>query len=86
MHYTSWGDPLNRNLLVCVHGLTRNGRDFDAIGEALQQAYRVVCPDLPGRGRSSWLTHKADYPYPHFIYRTWWPSSLGPGIPYGVCC
>lgn len=64
MHYTEWGDPLNRNVLVCVHGLTRNGRDFDAIGETLQQAYRVVCPDLPGRGRSSWLIHKADYGYP----------------------
>ncbi|MGH8613205.1 MAG: alpha/beta fold hydrolase [Gammaproteobacteria bacterium] len=67
LHYTEWGDPLNRNVLVCVHGLTRNGRDFDAIGDALQQAYRVVCPDLPGRGRSSWLTHKADYGYPLYL-------------------
>jgi pimeloyl-ACP methyl ester carboxylesterase len=49
---------------VCVHGLTRNGRDFDHVARALADAYRVVCPDMPGRGRSDWLRDPADYNYP----------------------
>lgn len=63
LHYTEWGDPENDRVVVCVHGLTRNGRDFDALGMALQNDYRVVCPDMPGRGRSDWLTVKTDYNY-----------------------
>ncbi|MGZ5105871.1 MAG: alpha/beta fold hydrolase [Usitatibacter sp.] len=63
MRYTEWGDAQNPRLLVCVHGLTRNGRDFDYVAEALSDAYRVVCPDVVGRGRSDWLRDPADYTY-----------------------
>lgn len=59
--YTEWGDPKNPEVVVCVHGLSRNGRDFDHLAAALSGRYRVVCPDLPGRGRSDWLDNKADY-------------------------
>ena len=59
--YTEWGDPANRKLLVCVHGLSRCGRDFDALARALAGDYRVVCPDIPGRGRSGWLKDPMDY-------------------------
>ncbi len=59
--YTEWGDPDNRHVLLCVHGLTRNGRDFDDFASALATEYRVACPDLPGRGRSHWLVVPADY-------------------------
>lgn len=38
--------------VVCVHGLTRTGRDFDALAERLSAKWRVVCPDMIGRGRS----------------------------------
>jgi pimeloyl-ACP methyl ester carboxylesterase len=62
--YRDWGDPDNERVLVCVHGLTRNGRDFDTLAEALSDAYRVVCPDVAGRGRSEWLSVKEDYGYP----------------------
>ena len=48
-------------MLLCVHGLTRNGCDFDTIAEALSAHYRVVCPDMPGRGRSDYLAVPADY-------------------------
>jgi pimeloyl-ACP methyl ester carboxylesterase len=53
--YFEWGDPDNGQVLVCVHGLTRRGRDFDFLARALEDRYRVICVDLPGRGRSDWL-------------------------------
>ncbi|HAF55479.1 MAG TPA: alpha/beta hydrolase [Thauera sp.] len=67
MAYTEWGDPENPRVLVCVHGLTRNGRDFDDLARALSDEYRVVCPDVVGRGRSDWLAVKADYGFPVYV-------------------
>ena len=66
MRYTEWGDPHNTRVLVCVHGLTRTGRDFDYLAERLSDAYRVVCPDVAGRGRSDWLRDPADYTYAQY--------------------
>jgi pimeloyl-ACP methyl ester carboxylesterase len=59
--YFEWGDPCNDRVLVCVHGLTRRGRDFDALARALEERFRVICVDLPGRGASDWLPLAADY-------------------------
>ena len=67
MAYTEWGDPANRKVLICAHGLTRNGRDFDFLAQALADDYRVVCPDVVGRGRSDWLGVKADYGFPLYV-------------------
>lgn len=64
MHYTEWGEADNPRVLVCVHGLTRNGRDFDEFAQAMAKDYRVLCPDVVGRGKSDWLTHEEDYGYP----------------------
>jgi len=61
MRYVEWGDAANPRVLVCVHGLTRNARDFDYLAESLCDAYRVVCPDVVGRGRSDWLRDPKDY-------------------------
>jgi pimeloyl-ACP methyl ester carboxylesterase len=61
MRYVEWGDASNPRVLVCVHGLTRNARDFDHLAESLCDAYRVVCPDIVGRGRSDWLRDAKDY-------------------------
>ena len=61
MAYTEWGDPGNRKLLVCVHGLSRCGRDFDSLARAMASDYRVVCPDVPGRGLSGWLRNPMEY-------------------------
>ncbi|GAB2879046.1 alpha/beta hydrolase [Uliginosibacterium flavum] len=61
MAYTEWGDPANPRVLLCVHGLTRNGRDFDELARALSRDYRVICPDVAGRGQSDWLANKNDY-------------------------
>ncbi|MBM3542083.1 MAG: alpha/beta hydrolase [Alphaproteobacteria bacterium] len=66
MAYTEWGDPANPRVLLCVHGLTRNGRDFDALARALSARYRVVCPDLVGRGESDRLADPAQYAYPQY--------------------
>ena len=60
MAHTEWGDPDNPPV-VCVHGLTRTGRDFDVLAEALSDRFRVICPDLPGRGASDWLPDGALY-------------------------
>ena len=65
--YYEWGDAENPRVVICVHGLTRNGRDFDALARALASQFRVVCPDVPGRGLSQWLTHKQDYGYPVYL-------------------
>jgi pimeloyl-ACP methyl ester carboxylesterase len=67
MHYTDWGDPANPRVVVCVHGLTRNCRDFDALAHALEGDFRVICPDVAGRGRSDWLDNKRDYGYPQYM-------------------
>lgn len=64
MRWVEWGDRDNPRVLVCVHGLTRCGRDFDHLAESLSGEYRVVCPDIVGRGRSDWLADKGDYGYP----------------------
>ncbi len=65
--YFEWGDAGNDNVLLCVHGLTRRGRDFDFLAQALQQRYRVLCPDMPGRGGSDWLADKNDYDYVTYV-------------------
>lgn len=59
--YLEWGRPDQARVLVCAHGLTRSGRDFDALASALADRYRVVCPDLPGRGDSDWLPNPLEY-------------------------
>lgn len=65
--YVEWGDPGNPDVVVCVHGLTRNGRDFDVLARALAPRYRVVCPDVVGRGLSDWLPDGAEYSYPRYL-------------------
>ncbi len=64
--FADWG-PLSGPPVLCVHGLTRNGRDFDHLAAALaRKGHRVVCPDLPGRGRSEWLKESSDYVLPQY--------------------
>ena len=67
MAYTEWGAPDNPRVLVCVHGLTRNARDFDDLARALSAHYRVVCPDVVGRGRSGRLRDPAHYGVPQYV-------------------
>ena len=67
MAYWEWGDSSNPRVLVCVHGLTRQGRDFDTLAQALCAEYRVVCPDVVGRGRSEWLADPMTYAVPQYV-------------------
>lgn len=64
--YVEWGAESNSRALICVHGLTRNGRDFDWLARAVREHYRVACPDVVGRGRSDWLADKRGYGYPQY--------------------
>lgn len=67
MAYWEWGDAANVRVLVCVHGLTRQGRDFDTLAQDLAREYRVVCPDVVGRGRSDWLQDPSGYAIPAYV-------------------
>lgn len=65
MAYWEWGASDAKHVVLCVHGLSRQGRDFDVLARALVErsggAVRVVCPDVVGRGQSDWLPDPADY-------------------------
>lgn len=65
--YLEWGARDNPRVLICVHGLTRSARDFEVLARALADRYRVVCPDLPGRGDSDWLRAPMEYQLPVYI-------------------
>ena len=67
MAYWEWGDPANGQVLVCVHGLSRQGRDFDTLAGLLCTQYRVVCPDVVGRGQSDWLADPMGYSLPAYV-------------------
>ena len=65
--YQEWGAADNPNVVVCVHGLARNSRDFDELAEALSADYRVICPDVAGRGQSDWLPAASPYAMPQYL-------------------
>jgi pimeloyl-ACP methyl ester carboxylesterase len=67
MAYLEWGSRDNPRVLVCVHGLTRCARDFDFLSRDLSARYRVVCPDVAGRGDSDWLTNPNEYQVPTYV-------------------
>jgi pimeloyl-ACP methyl ester carboxylesterase len=68
MAYWEWDGPAaDAPVLVCVHGLSRQGRDFDALARAMSSRYRVVCPDVVGRGRSDWLRQPGGYQIPSYV-------------------
>ena len=71
MAYWSWGDAASLHVVVCVHGLSRQGRDFDVLARALceraEGRLRVVCPDVVGRGRSDWLKDPMGYQIPAYV-------------------
>lgn len=65
--YTEWGDARNPHVVLCVHGLSRNSRDFDRLAAALEADYRVICMDVVGRGDSDWLTDKSGYSFSTYL-------------------
>lgn len=66
MAYLEWGDTDNPRVVVCVHGLTRCARDFDFLAAELSRDYRVICPDVVGRGDSDWLKNPMEYAIPSY--------------------
>lgn len=67
MAYKEWGDEDNPNVLICVHGVTRVSDDFDNLARAMADRYRVVCPDVVGRGRSGSLRNPQLYRLPQYV-------------------
>lgn len=70
MAYWQWGNARSAHVVLCVHGLTRQGRDFDALAQFLVERaggnLRVVCPDVVGRGQSDWLKDPNGYQLPQY--------------------
>ena len=67
MAYWEWnatGDAAHPRVVVCAHGLSRQGRDFDTLARAMSLHARVVCPDVVGRGQSDWLADPMGYQIP----------------------
>ena len=67
MAYHAWGDPSNPKVLLCVHGLTRRGSDFNTLAQAMSKDYYVVCPDVVGRGDSDRLQNPMMYAVPQYV-------------------
>ncbi|NYG34951.1 alpha/beta hydrolase [Sphaerotilus montanus] len=67
MAYWEWGAQDNPRVVVCAHGLSRQGRDFDTLAQALSADFRVICPDVVGRGRSDWLPDPMLYAVPTYV-------------------
>lgn len=74
MAYWCWGNPAAKHLVVCVHGLTRQGRDFDVLSQAIVdkastrgESVRVICVDIVGRGQSDWLDDPMSYAIPSYV-------------------
>lgn len=70
MAYWEWnatGNPAHPHVVVCAHGLSRQGRDFDTLARALSPYARVICPDVVGRGQSDWLTDPLGYQIPLYV-------------------
>lgn len=67
MSYKEWGDERNPRILICAHGVTRVGDDFDVMAQALSNDYRVICPDVVGRGRSGRLLDPQMYRIPQYV-------------------
>jgi pimeloyl-ACP methyl ester carboxylesterase len=65
--YTDWGDGRNPHIVLCVHGLSRNSRDFDLLAAALEADHRVICMDVVGRGDSDWLADKSGYSFSTYL-------------------
>jgi pimeloyl-ACP methyl ester carboxylesterase len=97
MAYKEWGDPKNPAVLLCVHGVTRVSDDFDALAAVMSDRYRVICPDVVGRGRSSWLANPLGYQLPQYVsdmvtliarldvaHIDWFGTSMGGLIGMGV--
>lgn len=73
MAYWQWGDAASGHVVLCVHGLTRQGRDFDTLArelceraQAAGSTLRIICPDVAGRGQSDWLKDPAGYQIPFY--------------------
>jgi pimeloyl-ACP methyl ester carboxylesterase len=70
LHATDWGRLRSKRVVVCAHGYSGNGRDFDWLARALASEARVICPDMAGRGESAWLPSAYAYNFPQLLSDT----------------
>lgn len=69
--FVDWGTRRRGRVVVCAHGLTRQGRDFDALARALSTDFQAIAIDVAGRGRSGWLADKAGYTFETYLRHVW---------------
>ncbi len=65
--YREWGDSDNHKKLFCVHGLTRNSKDFDFLAASMSNQYNVICIDIPGRGVSGYFAQLDNYNFQNYM-------------------
>lgn len=61
LHYRDYAGPADRPVVVCLPGLTRNARDFEGLAGRIAGQWRVICPDMRGRGDSQYAKNSATY-------------------------
>jgi Alpha/beta hydrolase family len=67
LHYCDWGRADNPRVVMCVHGAQGNARDFDVLARDLSANFRVICPDLSGRGECDWLGTATGHTFPQLL-------------------
>src|SRR3546814_13341083 len=65
--FMDFGERSRARVVVCVHGLNRNGRDFDRLAVEMAKDFRVLEVAVAGRGRSGWLADKKRYGIPAYL-------------------
>ena len=68
LSFRDWGDSANERKLICLHGNTRNSRDFNYLASVMSEHYNVICPDMPGRGLSGYFENIANYSLPSYLH------------------
>jgi len=65
--FVDWGVRKRGRVVVCAHGITRQGRDFDALARSLSADFQTIQIDVAGRGRSGWLPDKTAYTFETYL-------------------
>ena len=67
LHFRDYAGSTARPPILCFHGLTRNARDFEALAGRLAGEWRVLCPDMRGRGDSDYARDPMTYTPAHYV-------------------
>ncbi len=87
LHYRDYPGRADRPAVLCLPGLTRNARDFEGVAARLAGEWRVICPDMRGRGDSAYAKDSASYnplQYIDDLDALFAAAALGPVVAIGT--